>query len=83
MMPSATALTRTPRPAYSVARERVTASSPPLVREVRADGSLASACSTRLVLTLTTWPPPWATICAMARWVMWKNPVRLTDVIAT
>ena len=31
---------------------------------------------------LTTWPPPWATICRMARWVMWKNPARFTAVIA-
>ena len=31
---------------------------------------------------LTTWPPPCATICGIARWVMWKNPARFTAVIA-
>ena len=31
---------------------------------------------------LTTWPPPWVTICRIARWVMWKNPARFTAVIA-
>ncbi len=30
----------------------------------------------------TTWPPPWSTICRIARWVMWKKPARLTAVIA-
>src|SRR6266542_1156882 len=34
MTPRATALTRMPRDAYSVASERVTATSPPLVSEV-------------------------------------------------
>ena len=33
MMPSATALTRMPRPAYSVASDLVTAFSPPLVSD--------------------------------------------------
>jgi hypothetical protein len=27
-------------------------------------------------------PLPWVTIWRMARWVMWKNPVRFTAVIA-
>ena len=43
---------------------------------------MLSAWSTRLVVMLTTWPLPWVTICRMARWVMWKNPARLTAVIA-
>jgi hypothetical protein len=36
--PRATALTRTPRDAYSIASERVTAASPPFVSEASADG---------------------------------------------
>jgi hypothetical protein len=36
--PRATALTRTPRDACSIASERVTAASPPLVRDVSAEG---------------------------------------------
>jgi hypothetical protein len=35
MTPGATAFTRTPREAYSIASERVTAASPPLVRATR------------------------------------------------
>ena len=56
--PGATALTRTPRVAYSAARARVTASSPPLVSDVSADGRSRSGWSTRLVVMLTMWPPP-------------------------
>jgi hypothetical protein len=82
MTPRATALTRTPRDAYSIASERVTAASPPLVRAASAEGLLLSAWSTRLVLMLTTWPLPWVTICRIARWVMWKNPARFTAVTA-
>ena len=82
MTPGATALTRTPRDAYSIASERVTAASPPLVSDASAEGSLLSAWSTRLVVMLTTWPLPWATICPITRWVMWKNPARFTAVIA-
>ena len=58
MTPRATALTRTPCDAYSIASERATAASPPLVRAASAAGVL-SAWSTRLVLTLTTCPLPW------------------------
>ena len=82
MIPRETALTRTPCDAYSIASERVTATSPPLVRAASAAGLVRSAWSTRLVLTLTMWPPPWVTICRMARCVMWKNPARFTAVIA-
>src|SRR5258705_5536778 len=78
MTPRETALTRTPRDAYSMASERATATSAPLVREASADGTVLLAWSTRLVLMLTTWPLPWATIWQMARWVIWKNPVRFT-----
>ena len=40
------------------------------------------AWSTKLVVMLTTCPPPWAAICSITRCVMWKNPARLTAVIA-
>ena len=46
---------RTPRDAYSMASERVTATNPPLVRAA-ALRPLLSAWSTRLVLMLTMWP---------------------------
>ena len=82
MTPGATALTRTPREAYSIASERVTAARPPLVRAARADGRSLLGRSTRLVVMLTMWPLPWSTICRIARWVMWKNPARFTAVIA-
>jgi hypothetical protein len=68
--PGATALTRMPRDAYSIASERVTAASPPLVRAVRAAGDPLLAWSARLVVMLTTWPAPWMSICRIARWVM-------------
>ena len=80
--PRETALTRTPRAAYSIASERVTAARPPLVRDVSAEGDALLAWSTRLVVMLTTWPPPWATICRIARCVTWKKPARFTAVIA-
>ena len=54
MTPRATAFTRMPRDAYSIASERVTAASPPLVSDVSAEGRLLLACSTRLVVMLTT-----------------------------
>jgi hypothetical protein len=57
--PGATALTRTPRDANSVASERVTASRPPLVSEARAEGASLLAWSTRLAVMLTMWPLPW------------------------
>ena len=38
MTPGATAFTRTPREAYSMASDRVAATNPPLVSEARADG---------------------------------------------
>ena len=38
MTPSETAFTRTPRDAYSIASERVTAASPPLVRDGQRGG---------------------------------------------
>ena len=63
MTPSETAFTRTPREAYSIASERVTATRPPLVSAASADGRVLSAWSTRLVEMFTTCPPPWSTIC--------------------
>ena len=80
--PSETAFTRTPREAYSIASERLAATSPPLVRAGSAEGRLLSAWSTREVEMLTTCPLRRATICSMASCVMWKNPARLTAVIA-
>ena len=81
--PSETAFARTPRDAYSIASERVTETSPPLVRATSPAGRPLSAWSTRLVLMFTRWPLAWATIVGMTRWVMWKNPARLTAVIAS
>ena len=65
MTPSDTALTRMPRDAYSIASERVTAASPPLVRAASAAGIVLTACSTRVVLMLTMWPLPCVSICGM------------------
>src|SRR5258706_2283408 len=56
MMPGDTVLTRTPRPAYSMASDRVTALRPPLVSDASADGTAVLAWSTRLVEMLTTCP---------------------------
>ena len=56
MIPGATALTRTPCEAYSIASERVMAAKPPLVSATSADGRLLLARSTMLVVMLTTWP---------------------------
>ena len=81
--PRETALTRTPRSAYSIASERATAARPPFVRDASADGEPLLAWSTRLVVMLTTWPPPWTTIWRIARCVTWKKPARFTAVIAS
>ena len=54
MTPRATALTRTPRVAYSIASARVTAASPPFVSEVSAECESLLAWSTKLVVMLTT-----------------------------
>src|SRR3954471_1315863 len=62
MTPSATTLARTPCDAYSMASERVTAASPPLVRAARADGDLLSAWATRLVGAVAMWRLPWINI---------------------
>jgi hypothetical protein len=51
MMPGETALTRTPREAYSMASDLVAEARPPLVSQVRTDGVLESA---RVVVMLTT-----------------------------
>ena len=67
MTPSETALNRTPRDAYSIASDRVTATSPPLVRAGSAAGRWLSAWSTRLVEMFTTWPPPPLTISGIVR----------------
>jgi len=64
MTPGATAFTRTPREAYSIASERVTAASPPLERATRADRRSLLGRSTMLVVMLTMWPLPWSTICS-------------------
>ena len=79
MMPGATALTRMPLSAYSIASDRVTASSPPLVRDASADGTPFTGWPTSVVVRFTTCPPPCASICRTARCVTWKNPARFTD----
>jgi len=66
-----------PRLAYSIANDLVAASSPPLVSEARTEGTFEFAWVIRLVVMLTTWPPPCSSICATERCVMAKNPVRL------
>src|SRR5436190_9279612 len=58
MMPGATALTRTPRLANSMARERVTAFSAPLVSAASAAGTPAIGWSTRAAVIETMWPDP-------------------------
>src|SRR4051812_33667616 len=79
MTPGATAFTRIPLSAYSIASERVTASSPPLVSDASADGTPLTGWSTSVVVRLTTCPPPCASIRRTARCVTWKNPARFTD----
>ena len=58
MTPGETALTRIPQCAYSIANDRVAAATPPLVSEVKTDGTSELAESTRVVVTFTMWPPP-------------------------
>jgi len=82
MTPSETAFTRTSCEAYSIASERVAATSTPLVGAGSADGLALAAWSTGLVETFTTCPRPRSTISAIASLAMWKNPVRFTAVIA-
>src|SRR5262245_21763594 len=79
MTPGATALTRMPLSAYSIASDRVTASSPPLVSDASADGTPLTGWFTSVVVTFTMCPPPWVSICRTARCETWKNPARLTD----
>ena len=57
MIPSETALTRTPRKAYSTARDLVAAARPPLVSAARAAGASAFATSAKVAEMFTTWPP--------------------------
>jgi len=79
MMPGETALTRMPREAYSIASDRVAAARPPLVSAASTDGDLESATSATVAEICTTWPPPpRLAISAMTRWVVQKNPARLT-----
>src|SRR4051812_21188082 len=66
----ATAFTRMPAAAYSIARDRVTPSTPPFVKEVSAEGVELRAWSTRLVVMFTTWPRRWTTNWRMTRCVM-------------
>ena len=56
--PGATALTRIPREAYSIASERVTAANPPLVRATRADGRLLLGRSTTVRAVSAAAMPP-------------------------
>ena len=51
-----------------------------VVSDANADGTLTSACSTSVVVMLTTWPLPSRSMCSIARRVMWKNPPRFTPV---
>ena len=67
MLPGATALTRIPLSAYSIASDLVTASSPPLVRDASADGTPFTGWPTSVVVMFTMWPPPWASIRRTAR----------------
>ena len=84
MTPSATALTRIPRPAYSTASALVAAFSPPLVSDANADGTAELAWSTRLVEMLTMWPPPSRdSIAATAARETSKKPRRFTPVMAS
>ncbi len=83
MTPGETALTRMPRPAYSTASAFVVAATPPLLSEASAEGTLAIALSTSVVVTLTTWPPsPCSSMRAMASWLTWKKPSMFVDFTA-
>src|SRR4029077_12194260 len=74
MTPGATAFTRMPSFAYSIASDLVAASRPPFVREASTEGKRESAWSIRLVVIWTMWPLPRFSISAIASCVMWKNP---------
>jgi len=74
--PGETALTRMPRFAYSMARDRVAAAMPPLVKDVSTDGTLELAWSTRLVVTLAMCPLPDFSISATANCEALKKPER-------
>ena len=60
-----------------MASDRVTAANPPLVSDASAEGRLLRAWSTRLVVTFTMCPLPWATMVAIACWVMLKNAAQV------
>src|SRR5215813_14390122 len=78
--PGATALKRMWFLAYSIARLRVIASSPPLVIIGIDAGTPAMGCSASDVVTLVTLPPvPCDSICLTASWVMKMNPSRLVE----
>ena len=78
--PGATALKRMLFFAYSIARLRVIASSPPLVIIGIDAGTPAIGCSAIDVVMLVTLPPvPCNSICLTASWVMKMNPSRLVE----
>src|ERR1700740_40562 len=77
MMPAATAFTRMPREAYSMASDLVAAFSPPLVSEASTAGRPLIGWSARLVVIWTIWPEPWASITLVAAWLTKKKPARL------
>src|SRR6266478_467231 len=56
IVPGATAFTRIPRFAYSIASDLVAPFRLPFVSEASTDGMRASALSTRFVVICTTWP---------------------------
>ena len=62
-----------PRAARLRASDRVAAAIPPFVSDASVEGRVPSAWSTRLVVMLTTWPPPCSTIGARTSCVMWKK----------
>ena len=69
--PGATAFTRMPSFAYSIARLRVMAAIPPFVIIATEAGTPAMGCSTIEVVILTTLPPDFcASICLIASWLM-------------
>jgi hypothetical protein len=78
MTPGETALTRMPREAYSMARERVAEARPPLVSAVSAEGTPEFAYSARGGRDVDDVATVRFSISGMARWVSRKNPVRLT-----
>ncbi len=82
MTPSETALNCSPRDAYSMASERVTATSPPFGKsaQCRRPGAVSLIHKTRGDVDDVT--STWLTICGIVRCVIWKNPARFTAVIA-